>query len=217
MKRPNFKVVKDNPYNEDQYLMGFYANEKEANEARLLLPQMFPAFVKSAKDLLVKRVNIELIPCPVATDYAHYIRSLIPDKEWKRVMESDAAAEIDSNDNVCGYGGRTYYNLSKMIPKDWTVLDFGCAYNPQSYLFMYHQRHIAIEPEWLTKDFCFDHFQAPHTEFYTSTGEAFIKKTLPTLGLDLKKTFAICNFVPSDECCQMVRETFPNVFTFYPA
>ena len=132
-------------------------------------------------------------------------------------MKSDAAAEIDSNNCCCGFGGRTYYNLSKMIPKDWTVLDFGCAYNPQSYLFTEHAKFVAIEPEILLKDYCYDHFQAPNTDFIFATGQKFIKKILPSMNLDLKHVFAICNFVPSDECCQMVRETFPNVFTFYPA
>lgn len=217
MMKRIWKVVKQDEYNDDQYLCGFYETKDEADEAKLKMQYKYPLWIKSWKGLVVKRVNIEMINNPVATDYAHYIRSLIPDEEWKRVMESDAAAEIDSNNNVCGYGGRTYYNLSKMIPKDWTVLDFGCAYNPQSYLFTEHAKFVAIEPEILSKDYCYDHFQAPNTDFIFATGQKFIKEILPSMNLDLKHVFAICNFVPSDECCQMVRETFPNVFTFYPA
>ena len=217
MMKRIWKVVKQDEYNDDQYLCGFYETKDKADEAKLKMQYKYPLWIKSWKELVVKRVNIEMIHNPVATDYAHYIRSLIPDKEWQRVMESDAAAEIDSNNNVCGYGGRTYYNLSKMIPKDWTVLDFGCAYNPQSYLFTEHAKFVAIEPEILSSYYCYDHFQAPNTDFVFATGQKFIKDILPSMNLDLKHVFAICNFVPSDECCQMVRETFPNVFTFYPA
>ena len=217
MEKRNFKLVKQDEYNSDQYLIGFYETEDAALDARLGIAKKYPSWIKSWQELIAKRVDPEMIPNPVATDYSHYISSLIPDGEWKRVMKSDAAAEIDSNNCCCGFGGRTYYNLSKMIPKDWTVLDFGCAYNPQSYLFTEHAKFVAIEPEILLKDYCYDHFQAPNTDFIFATGQKFIKKILPSMNLDLKHVFAICNFVPSDECCQMVRETFPNVFTFYPA
>ena len=187
----------------------------QAREAMYEMPKRCPSWIKSTRELVVKRIHPDMIACPVGTDYEHYLRWLIPDEEWKRVMNSDARAEIDHNNMTCGRG--TYYMLSKMIPKDWTVIDFGCAYNPQSYLFMYHQRHIAIEPQYMGEDFYFEYFQAPHTELLRMSGQAFIKWELPKMDLDLKKTFAICNYVPSDECCEMVRNVFTNVFTFYPA
>ena len=37
------------------------------------------------------------------------------------------------------------------------------------------------------------------------------------MNLDLDKTFAIVNFVPSGACNLMVRETFKNVWAYYPA
>jgi hypothetical protein len=104
-----------------------------------------------------------------------------------------------------------------MIPKDWTVIDVGCAYNPQSYLFQGHKRHIAIEPKWLDKDFHVEYFQAPNTELLFMTGQEFIENELPKLDLDLDKTFAIVNYVPSGACNLMVRETFKNIYTYYPA
>ncbi len=217
MEKRNFKLVVQDQQNNDQYLIGFYENEQGAYFEKAKFASTRNKWIPSQKDLIVKRVDIEMINNPVATDYAHYIRSLIPDEEWLRVMKSDASAEIDANNSVCGFGGRTYYNLSKMIPKDWTVIDFGCAYNPQSYLFQNHARHIAIEPVWNDKDFHFEYFKAPNTELLFMTGQEFIQKELPKLALDLKTTFAICNFVPSAKCCKMVRETFMNCFCFYPA
>lgn len=211
-----FKLVKNDPNNSDQYLLGFYETEVQAKEGIREISWMYSNWMKPT-DVVVKRVNPDMILNPVATDYSHYIGSLIPDEEWKRVMESDASAEIDINNCCCGYGGRTYYNLSKMIPKDWTVIDFGCAYNPQSYLFTQHARHIAIEPPQHDSDFHFEFFQAPNTELVFMTGQDFIEEELPKMNLNLDKTFAIVNFVPSGACNLLARETFKNIYTYYPA
>ena len=216
MIKANFKVVKDDPHNDDQYLLGFYETEQDARNDMREMPSIYPSWIRTPQELVVKRVHPEMILCPVATDYSHYCRSLIPSDEWKRVMKSDASAEISANNMMCGFGGRTYYNLSKMIPKDWTVIDIGCAYNPQSYFFMYHKRHIAVEMPYCDSDFHFEFFKAPNTELMFKSGQEFIKDVLPTLDLDLEKTFAICNYVPSNECCEMVRKTFKNCFCYYP-
>ena len=209
-----FKLVLPYEENSDQDLFGFFPSEKAAKEAAPALEKQCERWVNGRK-LIVKRTDPEMILQPVGTDFEHFNRALIPNEEFKRVMDSDASAEIDCNNMTCGCG--TYYYLSRMIPKDWTVIDIGCAYNPQSYLFQLHARHIAVEPEWLDSDFCFEHFKAPNTELLFMTGQAFIKKELPKMNLDLKRTFCIVNYVPSDEVCQMARNIFPNIFTFYPA
>lgn len=214
-----YKVVKNNKYNEDQYLIGFFETSDEAYDALPVIRKRHSEWITDIRDLHVKMVDPEFIHEPVATDYAHYIRSLIPDEDWKRIMDSDAAAEIDSNDNVCGYGGRNYYYLSRMIPLDWTVVDIGCGYNLQSALFSNHKRYIAVNPDEYEKDqdWHFEHYVAPGTEYYDSTGQEFIRSVLPKLGLDMNKTFAICHWVPSEECRKMVGETFKNLFVIYPA
>ena len=209
-----FKLVLPNEYNSDQDLFGFYPNEKAAKDAAPELEKRCAKWVCGRK-LLVKRTDPEMICNPVGTDFEHFNRALIPNDEFARVMNSDASAEIDCNNMTCGCG--TYYYLSRMIPKHWTVIDIGCAYNPQSYLFQSHARHIAVEPVWLDKDFHFEYFKAPNTELLFMNGQTFIKDKLPKLDLNLKTTFCIVNFVPSDEVCQMARNIFPNIFTFYPA
>lgn len=217
-KDKSWKLVKQDPNNDDQYLLGFFNSEQHAKDNIPFMMQKYGNWIKSKESIVVKRVNPEMILNPVATDYSHYIGSLIPDDEWKRVMKSDASAEIDINNCCCGFGGRTYYYLSKMIPKDWTVIDFGCAYNPQSYLFTQHARHIAIEPPQHDSDFHFEFFQAPNTELLFMTGQDFIEEgRYKTMDLNLDKTFAIVNFVPSGACNLMVRETFPNLWCYYPA
>ena len=213
-KQKNWKLVVQDYHNDDQYILGFYPTEAEA---RLAIPdteKRNKGWLGNRKPI-IKRVNPEMILNPVCTDYMHYVRSLIPDKEMERVMMSDASAEICTDNLMCG--GATYYYLSRIIPKDWTVIDVGCAYNPQSYLFQGHKRHIAIEPKWLDKDFHFEYFQAPNTELLFMTGQEFIENELPKMNLNLDKTFAIVNFVPSGACNLMVRETFKNIWAYYPA
>ena len=215
-KQKNWKLVVQDYHNDDQYILGFYPTEAEA---RLAIPdakKQNKGWLGNRKPI-IKRVNPEMILNPVCTDYMHYVRSLIPDKEMERVMMSDASAEICTDNLMCG--GATYYYLSRMIPKDWTVIDVGCAYNPQSYLFQGHKRHIAIEPKWLDRDFHFEYFQAPNTELLFMTGQEFIKNELPKMNLDLDKTFAICNYVPEwygENPMELVRHTFHNCYVYYP-
>ena len=215
-KQKNWKLVVQDYHNDDQYILGFYSTEAEARLAIPDVKKRNKGWLGNRKPI-IKRVNPEMILNPVCTDYMHYVRSLIPDKEMERVMMSDASAEICTDNLMCG--GATYYYLSRMIPKDWTVIDVGCAYNPQSYLFQGHKRHIAIEPKWLDKDFHFEYFQAPNTELLFMTGQEFIENMLPTLNLDLNKTFAICNYVPEwygENPMELVRHTFHNCYVYYP-
>jgi len=120
---------------------------------------------------------------------------------------------------MCGGGGMTYYNLSRVIPKHWTVIDFGAGYAAQSYLFTEHHRYIAVEPSIISRvtDFSFEYFKADGTERFDVTAGDFIRKELPML--DPKTTFAICNYVPDwydESASELVRHNFRNVFTFYP-
>lgn len=211
----NFKIVCQDRKNNDQYLLGFFDTKWKAIDS---IPEVFKeneTWIGEISRLLVKPVDPAMIEHPVNTDYMHYCRSLIPNDEWKRVIMSDASAEIDCNNMMCG--GQTYYNLSRMIPKDWTTIDIGCAYNPQSYFFAEHCNHIAVNPPDMSDDFHFEEFVAPGTKHFSMTGQKFIRDILPTLGINIKKTFAIMNFVPDYECLRMVRDTFANLYCFYPA
>ena len=214
-KDKSWKIVKQDPHNSDQYLLGYFNSEQHAKDNIPFLMQKYGNWVKSRDELVIKRTNPEMILNPVCTDYMHYVWALIPKEDRERVMRSDASAEIDANNHMCG--GATYYNLSKMISKKWTVIDIGCAYNPQSYLFQEHARHIAIEPDWIGSDFKFEYFKAPNTELLFMDGQTFIQNELPKLNLDLNKTFCIVNYVPSGAANLMARETFKNIWCYYPA
>ena len=212
----NYKVVLTNEYNYDEDLIDFFETAEHAEVAKPVQTEKYKDWIKDVRMLAVKSVDVERIPNAVATDYSHYCRSLIPDDEWMRVIKSDASAEIHAGSLMCGYGGREYYYLSRMIKKSWTVIDIGCAYNAQAYFFVNHARYIAVNPDYQYADFHFERFRPEGTEYYDMTGQAFIRDVLPNLNLELSKTFAICHWVPSEECQQMVRATFPNCFVVYP-
>ena len=214
----NFKVVLMNSRNDDQDLMGLYETEMQAQSAKPKIFAEHSRWVKNVNNLIVKPIDPERIFMPVCTDYMHYVFSLIPSEEWQRVMKSDASAEIHANSLMCG--GETYYYLSRMIPKDWTVVDIGAAYGAQSYLFQNHAKYIAVEPYVSCEGFRIENFKANGTERYDVSAGKFINEILPTLNLDLKKTFAIANYIPNwfgENPIELTRQTFPNCYTYYPA
>jgi hypothetical protein len=215
-KEKKWKLVLQDYWNDDQYLLGFFPSETDAKLAIPKLKKQYKDWIGN-REPIVKRVNPEMILNPVCTDYMHYVCSLIPSNEWQRVMKSDASAEITSDSIMCG--GATYYYLSRMIPKDWTVIDVGASYGAQSYLFKDHARYIAVEPFISSDDWHFEDFKADGTERYQMTAGKFIKDVLPTLNLDLGKTFAICNYVPEwfgENPMELVRQTFHNCYVYYP-
>ena len=84
-------------------------------------------------ELALTAVFPEWLPDPQPEDYKHYVRSLIPDEEWMRVTNIDdlmAWYNLELGDM------REYFLLAKVIPRTYTVIDFGCGKNAQSYLFM---------------------------------------------------------------------------------
>ena len=212
-----WKVVKQNKNNDDQYLIGFFNTQEMAYDNIPYLMRKYGNWIKRCNgQLIVKPTYPEMIFNPVCTDYEHFNRALIPDYEWKRVLDSDSAAEICCNSMTCGCG--YYYKLAQMIDKNWTVIDIGASYGAQSYLFQSHSKYIAVEPFKNDNDgWHFENFKANGTERYEMTAGEFIKEILPKLKLDLNRTFAIVNYVPNDSCSQWVRETFKNVWAYYPA
>lgn len=145
-----------------------------------------------------------------------YLLSLIPEEQWMNVLSENEYASAE----ICGEFScfaEQYYALSKLIPKDWTIIDIGCAYNPQCYLFKDHKKIISITPGDETLQTI---FKSDNCDVYFKTASEFIDGVLPSLGLDLNKTFAICNYVPDwyNECPrELAGKTFKNCFNFYPA
>lgn len=99
MKR-NYKVVYTYDKNDDEDLFDFYETIEKAEAAKPVLAEKYPRWITDVNRLIVKPVSLERILDPVATDYSHYCRSLIPDDEWMRVIKSDASAEIHAGNLI---------------------------------------------------------------------------------------------------------------------
>lgn len=219
-KQKNWKLVVQDYHNDDQYLLGFYPSEIDAQNAIPSVKTQHKDWIGN-REPIIKMVNPEMILNPVCTDYSHYCRSLIPDSEWERVMRGAASAEISCNDMMCGGGGRTYYYLSKIIPKHFTVIDIGASYAAQSYFFQSHIGYIAVEPyKCYDTDIPIENFKPDGTARFEITAGKFIKEILPMLNLNMSQVFAICNYVPEwfgENPNELVRRTFKNVFCYYPS
>lgn len=142
------------------------------------------------------------------------LADLIPPAEMERVMSSDASAEIDPTCLTC----LNYVPLAELIPQHWTVVDFGCSYNAQAYLFKDHKRLISVDlsrEPYVENGFNLERFSPPWSELYEMEISEWLDKHLTEF--DLAETFAICGYVPSPSQIQRVRESFTNLFVFYPS
>ncbi len=97
----------------------------------------------------------------------------------------------------------TYFYLSKIIPLHWTVIDFGCAYNPQAYFFRNHKKYIAVD-NGVEEIFCFE-----NTIRFNGSISDYLKQEP-----DTEEVFAICNNVTSKDT-ELVRKYYPNCFIYY--
>lgn len=104
-----------------------------------------------------------------------------------------------------------YESLSKIIPKHFTIVDLGCAYNPQCFYFKDHKKIISVDCSDVIK------FESENCVIFNKKISDFIKEDIADL--DLNTTFAICSYVPPwyDDNIDLVKRTFKNVFTYYPS
>lgn len=142
-------------------------------------------------------------------DIVSYLLSLIPKDEISRLQ----GTIIEFCSEFAGFVD-TYYHLSQIIPKNFTVIDFGAGWNAQSYFFTEHKKYIAVTPP---TDIIEDSgmFCAPNCEIYRMTTGEFLRNN----NVATDNVFAICNYVPNwygEDSMKLVRENFQNVYTFYP-
>lgn len=140
-------------------------------------------------------------------DISSYLYSLIPKDEFEQVSK-----EAEIFPEFMGFV-KIYYYLSEVIPKDWTVIDFGAAYNAQSYFFVKHKAFFAVNPMSCAGDngmFCPENCRI----FRMTTGEFLRTQDYPK-----EKVFAICNYVPNwygEDSIELVNKNFRCCYTFYP-
>lgn len=135
---------------------------------------------------------------------------IIPREEINRVFTHDDNASANMDYTFLGFEDQ-YKAISQLVRTDWTIIDLGCAYAPQSYYFTEHKKYIGVDIK-LPKAF-FNN--SGNAKFYEMSIQEFCKKVIDN-GLYKNKTFAICNFVPDEDARECVRNTFKNCFVFYP-
>lgn len=131
---------------------------------------------------------------------------LLPEDQIARVLNQDMC---DIAPEFLGFTD-IYFALATIIPKFWTIVDLGCAYAPQAFIFKDHRAYVGVDSGTRER------FSTPNTVHHSATIEDFIAEHLASFDQDT--TFAICSYVPPwhGDNQRMVREAFRNVFAYYP-
>ncbi|MBB5700169.1 hypothetical protein FHS76_000007 [Ochrobactrum daejeonense] len=133
---------------------------------------------------------------------------LIPEEQLDRVFNQDMC---DIDGSFLGFTN-VYMSLAALIPMHWTVIDLGCAYAPQAFIFQNHKAYIGVDGS------ACERFFASNTTHYECSAGEFIRNHANDF--DKEQTFAICSYVPNwfgENAIELTRQNFKNVFTFYPA
>jgi hypothetical protein len=106
-----------------------------------------------------------------------------------------------------------YYHLSKIIPKNRTIFDLGCAEAFQAWFFRNHKAYVGVDILCKIKD----RISLPNTRHHMCSIENFIQSHCREERED--PHFAICCYVPpwNQNNEELVREHFDHVFVFYPS
>ena len=105
-----------------------------------------------------------------------------------------------------------YYHLSKIIPKHWTIIDFGCASAFQSVFFDKHKLYFGVDSNTPIEH----RYKTENSVNYDCSIEYAINNNY-FKDLNLNETFVISNFVPSQCANSQIRSAFPNLFIYYPS
>lgn len=135
------------------------------------------------------------------------LKKEIPIKQYQTVMSQDYC-ELDNE--FLGFLD-IYKPLSELIPKEYTIIDFGCNLAAQCYLFANHKKYMGVDSDNLER------FSTNNTTHYVKSIQSFIRDDFSQLPEDNLHYCAICSYVPDPEAVELVRKNFQNVFCFYPA
>lgn len=141
--------------------------------------------------------------------YTEYLRFLIPKEEMTEILSQEMC---ELQPDFLGFVN-VYEPLSNLIPEHKIVIDFGCYLAAQSYFFQDHKAYIGVDCVNMKR------FTPENALHYEMSIQEFIANELPILleNHDIDDFCAICSYVPDREATKLVRETFPNVFCYYPS
>lgn len=117
--------------------------------------------------------------------------------------------ECDVDPSFLGFTD-IYQHLAEIVPKENTVIDFGCAYGFQAWYFRHHAKYIGIDAH--VSEF-FTLPELKNCEFVTMCGQDWLDANRKTPLID---HFAICSYVPDPSLRAMVKTRLRNCFVFYP-
>ena len=129
-------------------------------------------------------------------DLTNVLRDRIPESELNRVKSS--FGPMLDEDIFFSYGD--YETLSHKVPKDYTVIDFGCSTAVQCYFFEEHKKYIGIDA------FKNERFRCENTEHFICDIGEWIEKN-PTLDT---KTFAIGFWLTDESINRLIIKKFAN-------
>lgn len=173
-----------------------YRKEKKQNE-------LFNAMLDIEQDINSLHNQNNTSNYSVQNMLTKHLLTLLPEDQKEHIF---AYPYCDISDDFIGFID-TYYYLSKMIPKHWTVIDFGCGYNAQCFFFTEHTRYIAVDFPGHPR-FC-----ASNTELVDSPIQEYLEQWQG----NVDTVFAISNYVTTTSTRQLISAIFPNCYCFYPA
>ncbi len=123
-------------------------------------------------------------------------------KQLKDIFKQD---KCEIEESFLGFVD-TYYYLSLIIPKHFTVIDLGCSYALQSYYFRNHKHYIGVDKSTDKR------LKLNNTEHLYCSIDFYLKLFDKN---DTDEVFAICNYAPINT--EEIRNKFKNIYVYYPA
>lgn len=119
----------------------------------------------------------------------------------------------------------SYEPVVELIPKDFTIIDFGCNMAAQSFLFEDFSKYIGVDnfenfnPSTINREDIqskSERFVSKNSEHFILGIEDFLDKYSNELKRNSDKIYAICSFVPGYETFfDKIVEIFPNCLISY--
>jgi len=146
-----------------------------------------------------KAKNYSFEKNPELKHYRNVVKKGFKDKVHKIIK----SREVDIDPFFLGFLD-IYEHLAKIIPKERTILDFGCAYGIQAIYFLRHKKYIGIDVSNCPK------LRTQNSIYYNMSIKDFIARNKEKY----KNVFAISSYVPSEEV-ELIRKNFKDLFIYY--
>lgn len=128
-------------------------------------------------------------------------------KTWNKIANANKHFELfysKERPEETFLGFLQVYHLGlQMLSTKARILDFGCGWAAQSYMFGDFEEYIGIEPNIKPNL----RFAVSNTKHIQQTAQEFIKQNKKD---DTLSSFAFCSYVPDTIAQKLIAETYPN-------